>query len=121
MNVFEFVHLSYCWEDNDYDLTSSEIFETYEDATTYYEIVRDKIVSEYINEANVNNLKEFEADDEYNYYNESEYSKSEPKEYPEKEAFYFMKEAGYPYLYISIDEYGSDTLMIRKKAIMKFC
>lgn len=105
MSVFEFVHLTYCWEDNDYDLASSEIFETYDDAKTYYEIIKDKVMLEYFNEANVNNLKEFEADDDYNYYYETEYSKSE---------------STYPRLYISIDEYGSETLMIRKKAVMKF-
>lgn len=120
MNVFEFVHLSYCWEDNDYDLVSSEIFETYEDAVTYYEIIRDKIVLDYFYEANVNNLKDFEDDDEYNYYNESEYSKLEPDCNAKGESFMAHHKMQYPCFYISIDEYGSDTLMIKKKAIMRF-
>ena len=120
MNVFEFVHLTYCWEDNDYDLANSEIFETYEDAITYYEIIRDKIMLEYFNEANVSNLKDFEADDDYNFYNESKYSKTEPTDDAKKETFMSHLYAGYPCMYISIDEYGSDTLMIKKKAVMKF-
>ena len=119
MNVFEFVHLTYCWEDNDYDLASSEIFETYEDAITYYEIIKEKIILEYFNEASVSNLKEFENDD-FCYYNESEYLRSEPDCNAKNESFMAHYKVQYPCMYISIDEYGSETLMIKKRAIMRF-
>ena len=121
MSVFEFVHLSYCWESNDCDLVRSEIFSTYEDAVMFYEIIRDKIVAEYLNEANVNDLKSFaEEDDDYNYYNESDYSKSEPELDANGESYTAHYYVGYPSFYISMDEYGSDTLMIKKKSVMKF-
>ena len=114
MYVYEFVHMTYCWDDNDYDVAETEIFETYNDAAMYFEGKMDCVIREYLNEANVPDLKAFENSDDYCYYNLSNFSdKTEPSENIDDRY-------RWPCFYISIDEYGSETLRINKKKIMRF-
>lgn len=112
MYVYEFVHMTYCWDDNDYDIAETEIFETYDDVVMYFEGKMECIIREYLKEADVPNLKVFEEDD-FCYYNVSNFNKEEPKEDIENRY-------RWPCFYISIDEYGSETLRISKKKVMRF-
>ena len=112
MYVYEFIHMTYCWDDNDYDVAETEIFETYNDAVMYFEGKMDSITREYFHEANVSNFKEFD-DDDYCYHSLTNFEKDEP-------IADINSSYSWPCFYISIDEYGSETLRINKKRIMKF-
>ena len=112
MIVYEFIHATYSWTDCDYDINGTEIFATYVDAFTYFKCVMEQLIDEYIQEAHgeVNTIEEFEDYDE-GYYSAINIDKNEP----EKESDYY-----WPRMFISLDDYGSDTIMIRKKNILRF-
>lgn len=112
MTVYEFIHMTYCWEDNDYDLCDSEVFATYADAFTYFKCVMDRIIDEYIQEthAEIGTIEEFE-EYEYAYYYENGIKEQEPLD---------DKKYCWPYMHISLDEYGSDMIVVRKKNVLSF-
>ena len=110
MVVYEFIHTIYDWLNNEYDVVGSEIFLTYKDAYTYFKCTMDNVLAEYLETTNVNTLEELD-DIDYCYYailNDDEIE-------PEKD-----NETYWPRFYISVDEYGSDTILIRKKNILSF-
>lgn len=112
MIVYEFIHTVYSYEDCLYDINETVLFYTYEDAFMYFECAMNKLIDEYIQEAHgeVGTIEEFEEYDE-GYYSEINVDKDEP----EKD-----EDCYWPRVYISLDDYGSDTIMIRKKNILRF-
>lgn len=111
MYVYEFVHMSYSWYDNDYSLYASEIFSNYKDALIYFEGAIDATYREYLKEANVSTIEEFEEDD-YCYLYAPDLSNEKCKD--------DIQENRNIHFYISLDEYGSETIELKKKRIMKF-
>lgn len=111
MYVYEFVHMSYSWYDNDYNLYTSEIFSNYKDALIYFEGAMESAYREYLKEANVSTIEEFKADD-FCYLYAPDLSHEEYKN--------DIQENRNIHFYISLDEYGSETIELKKKRIMKF-
>ena len=110
MYVYSFIHTTYSWCDNDYAIDTHEIFETYEDALIYFEAKMESKIREYLSEANVQTLEEFE--DEFCYVSMPNFKdRTEPKD---------NSDYSWPNFYISLDEYGSETMQLIKRRVMKF-
>ena len=106
MTVYEVISVTYSYWDNDYTISYNELFSKEEDALLYYDTQKDRIKEEYLGEAGVETMEEFEEHDEYNY---------------TYEATTFNEKTNSPKLfYMSIDEYGHDTVYLYKKHVMKF-
>lgn len=106
MIVYEVFVVTYSYWDNDYNIAYNEIFSKEEDALLYYDTQKDRIKEEYLGEAGVETMEEFEEHDEYNYTYENTT---------------FNDKINSPKLFhMSIDEYGHDTVYLYKKHVMKF-
>lgn len=106
MIVYEVISVTYSYWDNDYTISYNEIFSKEEDALLYYETQIDRIKNEYLNEAGVETMEEFEERDDYNY---------------TYEYHTFDDKTNSPKLFhMSIDEYGYDSVYLYKKPVMKF-
>jgi hypothetical protein len=106
MIVYEVFVVTFSYWDNDYTIAYNEIFSKEEDALIYYDSQVDRIKEEYLKEASVKTMEEFEEYDEYNYTYEDTT---------------FNEKTNSPKLFhMSIDEYGHDTVYLYKKHVMKF-
>ena len=106
MIVYEVISVTYSYWDNDYTISYNELFSKEEDALLYYDTQKDRIKEEYLGEAKVETMEEFEEYDEYNY--TYEYTTFDDKTNNPK------------IFHMSIDEYGYDTVYLYKKHVMKF-
>ena len=103
MIVYELRHTIYIWDSNEYTV-STLLFETKEDAIEYLDAKKVDLIDEYCNELDipysVNNLIQHlssTSEDFYNcFVNDKDYFRAE------------------------LEEYGSDTLEITEKEILKF-
>lgn len=106
MIVYEVISVTHSYWDNDYTISYNELFSKEEDALLYYDTQKDRIKEEYLGEAKVETMEEFEEYDEYNY--TYEYTTFDDKTNSPK------------IFHMSIDEYGYDTVYLYKKHVMKF-
>lgn len=98
--VFIVKHDIYGYEDNTYE-SFVEVFRNEDSARNYFEVKKEQVIQEYYDYTGINSIQELEE-------NFSFYSDLEPTVY------------GLPYLFIDLDEYGSDRLVVQKKDIMSF-
>ena len=106
MIVYEVISVTYSYWDNDYTISYNELFSKEEDALLYYDTQINRIKEEYLEEAGVDTMEEFEEHDDYNYTYEYDT---------------FDDKTNRPKLFhMSIDEYGYDTVYLYKKHVMKF-
>lgn len=98
--VFIVKHDVYSYEDCSYE-SLVEVLCNEDSARNYFEVKKEQIIQEYYDYTGTNSIQELED-------NFSFYSDLEPTVY------------GLPYLFIDLDDYGSDRLVIQKKDIMSF-
>ena len=98
--VYIVKHDVYCYEDCTYE-SFVEVFNNEDSARNYFEIKKEQITQEYYDYTGADSIEELEN-------NYSFYSDLEPTVY------------GLPYLFIDLDDYGSDKLVVQKKDIMSF-
>ena len=110
MTIYEFVHTTYDWHDNDYFVNETMLFTSYKDAITYFNCKAEQVTDIYLDEVNLDTIEEFENED-FCYYSTYGISEIEPEE---------SEECHWPRFSISISEFGSDTLRLYKKTVMSF-
>lgn len=93
MNVYIINHSTYGYEDGEF-FTNTEVFESFESAQAYFELIKANIIDKYLNYAEVSSL--YDIDEDIFYKNNMNY------------------------LYINYDDYGWDKLRIEKKPVMAF-
>jgi CRISPR/Cas system-associated protein Cas10 (large subunit of type III CRISPR-Cas system) len=98
--VFIVKHDVYGYEDNHYE-SFVEVFCNENSARNYFEVKKEQVMEEYYDYTDTNSIQELEDNFEF-------YSDLEPTVY------------GLPYLYMDLDEYGSDRLVVQRKDIMSF-
>ena len=103
MPIYVIAHTIYSYEDHDYE-TSVELFESYKDASLYFDMLKANIITEYENHTG-EKLKTLEQWDEF-YMHDSTYDLPNN---PNKRI-----------LSIELEEYGSDFITIKEKYIMSF-
>lgn len=100
MNVYTIVHETHSYMDNEYS-ADVEIFETLDSAKTYFDMIKNNIIQEYLDYTQYKTIEEMENDD-----------------------YFYMDDTpvrdGSKYLFIDYDEYGYDRLRIYEKPIMRF-
>lgn len=103
MTVYELRHTVYIWDSNECNVFTL-LFETKEDAREYLEAKKLDLIDEYCNELNIpysiNDLGQHLLSKREEFYND------------------FVNDKDY--FYAEIEEYGSDTLEITEKEILKF-
>ena len=99
--VFIVKHDVYGYEDNNYE-SFVEVFNDESSARNYFEVKKEQVMEEYYDYTGTNSIQELED----NFF--SFYSDLEPTVY------------GLPYLFMELDDYGSDRLVVQKKDIMSF-
>ena len=98
--VYIIKHESYGYEESNYE-SVVEVFCDENSARNYFEIIREQIMQEYYDYTSTNSIQELEN-------NNSFYSDLEPTVH------------GLPYLFMDLDDYGYDRLVVQKKDIMSF-
>ena len=98
--VYIVKHDVYSYEDCSYE-SLVEVFCDEDSARNYFEIKKEEIIQEYYDYTGSSSIQELE--DNYGFY-----SDSEPTTY------------GLPYLFVDLNDYGSDRLVAQKKDIMSF-
>ena len=98
--VFIVKHDVYGYEDGTYE-SFVEVFNNENSARNYFEVKKEQIMQEYYDHTGIDNIEELEN-------NYSFYSDLEPTVY------------GLPYLFMDLDDFGSDKLVVQKKDIMSF-
>lgn len=110
MTIYEFVHTTYDWHDNDYFVNETMLFTSYEDAITYFNCKVEQVTDIYLDETNLDTVEEFENEDfcSYTLYDNTEIE-------PDSDAGCY-----WPRFHIAIDEYGRDEMRLYKKQVMSF-
>jgi hypothetical protein len=98
--VYIVKHDVYSYEDGTYE-SFVEVLCNEDSARNYFEVKKEQVMQEYYDYTGTNSFQELE--DNYDIY-----SDLEPTVY------------GLPYLFIDLDDYGSDRLVVQKKDIMSF-
>lgn len=98
--VFIIKHDIYGYED-DIQESFVEVFRNEDSARNFFEIKKEKIMQEYYDHTGENSIEDLFNTGAFSYDIEPTVN-------------------GMPYLYISLDEYGSDRLVIQKKDVMSF-
>ena len=103
MKVYVLTHEIYSYEDHDTNI-EVELFNTYEDAIFYFELLKVNIIDEYERRTN-ESLHVLEQWDEFYSY----------------EHYYDLPEHNTKMIFnMSLDEYGHDFVTIKEKTIMSF-
>ena len=98
--VYIVKHDVFSYDDYSYD-SLVEVFYDENSARNYFEIKKEEIMQEYYDYTGTDSIQELE--DNYGFY-----SDSEPTTY------------GLSYLFMDLNDYGSDRLVVQKKDIMSF-
>lgn len=98
--VYIVKHDIYCYEEGTYE-SFVEILSDEDSARTYFEIKKEQVMQEYYDYTGVDSFQELE--DNYDFY-----SDLEPTVY------------GLPYLFVNLEDFGFDKLVVQKKDIMSF-
>ena len=98
--VFIVKHDIYGYEDNSFE-SFIEVFCNASSAKNYFEVKKEQIMQEYYDYTDTNSIQELKDNYEF-------YSDLEPTVY------------GLPYLYMDLEEYGFDKMVVQKKDIMSF-
>jgi hypothetical protein len=118
-SLYEFVHVSLAYSEDEANITDTQLFYTLEDALEYYELKKSTVYDEYIE--HINDLREDELEDETESFDvrdlmsDPEYSESEYKWHESHTERKCRRR--FSCLYTS---YGSDELVIYEKNVMKF-
>ena len=99
MNVYIINHSTYGYMDGEFH-TNTEVFESFESAQAYFELIKTNIIDEYLDYAEVLSLHDMDQD-----------------------IFYMDDEPtmnNMDYLCIDYDDYGWDRLRIEEKPVMVF-
>ena len=98
--VFIVKHDIYGYEDDTYE-SFVEVFRNESSARNYFEVKKEQVMQEYYDYTDTNSIQELEDNFDF-------YSDLEPTVH------------GLPYLFMNLDEYGSDRLVVQRKDIMSF-
>lgn len=98
--VYIVKHDVYGYEDCTYE-SFVEVFNNEDSARNYFEVKKEQVMQEYYDYTDTNSIQELEN-------NNSFYSDLEPTVH------------GLPYLFMDLDDYGYDRLVVQKKDIMSF-
>lgn len=98
--VFIVKHDIYSYEDCTYE-SFVEVLCDEDSARNYFEVKKEQVMQEYYDYTGANSIEELEDDFSF-------YSDLEPTVYD------------LPYLFMDLDDYGSDRLVVQKKDIMSF-
>ena len=98
--VYIVKHDVYSYEDDTYESLVEVLYDE-NSARNYFEVKKEQIIQEYYDYTGANSIDELE-------HNYSFYSDLEPTVY------------NMPYLFMDLDDFGSDRLVVQKKDIMSF-
>lgn len=98
--VYIVKHDIYCYEDSTYE-SRVEVLCDEDSARNYFEAKKEQIIEEYYEYTGVNSIQDLENN--YSFYHDLE-----PTVY------------GMPYLFMDLDDFGSDRLVVQKKDVMSF-
>ena len=98
--VFIVKHDIYGYEDDTYE-SFVEVFRDESSARNYFEVKKEQVMQEYYEYTDTNSIQELEENYDF-------YSDLEPTVF------------SLPYLFMNLDEYGFDRLVVQKKDIMSF-
>lgn len=98
--VYIVKHDVYSYEDGTYE-SFVEVFYDEDSARNYFEVKKEQTIEEYYDYTGADSIQELE--DNYSFY-----SDLEPTVY------------GMPYLFMDLDDFGSDKIVVQKKDVMSF-